>query len=98
MNAKRPAAASRKACLGRRMPITPPFMVLRERRSPPTVKSSSAGRKDSVKERLRGLGFSDADAAVLADHFLDAEARGKTGHGLSRVAWLAALPDLDPGA
>ena len=51
-----------------------------------------------MKERLRGLGFSDADAAVLADHFLDAEARGKTGHGLSRVAWLAALPDLDPGA
>jgi (2R)-3-sulfolactate dehydrogenase (NADP+) len=29
---------------------------------------------------------------------LDAEARGRTGHGLTRVDWLATLPDLDPGA
>jgi LDH2 family malate/lactate/ureidoglycolate dehydrogenase len=35
---------------------------------------------------------------VLADHFLEAERRGKTGHGLSRVEWLATLPDLDPDA
>jgi (2R)-3-sulfolactate dehydrogenase (NADP+) len=34
----------------------------------------------------------------LADHFLDAERRGKLGHGLSRVEWLASLPDLDPAA
>ena len=32
--------------------------------------------------RLAALGFSADDAAVLADHFLDAEARGRTGHGL----------------
>lgn len=51
-----------------------------------------------VEGRLRELGFSEPDARVLADHFLDAEARGKAGHGLSRVEWLAALPDLDPGA
>jgi LDH2 family malate/lactate/ureidoglycolate dehydrogenase len=53
---------------------------------------------DAITERLRGLGFSSADAATLTDHFVDAEARGKAGHGLSRVEWLAALPDLDPEA
>ena len=47
---------------------------------------------------LRELGFSEADARALADHFLDAEARGRSGHGLTRVEWLATLPDLDPGA
>jgi Malate/L-lactate dehydrogenase len=54
--------------------------------------------RDEVRARLGSLGFGEADAAVLADHFLDAEARGKRGHGLSRVDWLATLPDLDPGA
>jgi L-2-hydroxycarboxylate dehydrogenase (NAD+) len=44
------------------------------------------------------MGFSARDAALLADHFLDAERRGKPGHGLVRVAWLAELPDLDPRA
>lgn len=48
--------------------------------------------------RLRALGFSESDAAVLADHFLDAERRGKLGHGLARIDWLATLPGLDPGA
>jgi LDH2 family malate/lactate/ureidoglycolate dehydrogenase len=53
---------------------------------------------DDVLPRLRSLGFSAADAQVLADHFLDAEARGKQGHGLARVEWLAGLPELRPGA
>src|SRR2546423_6162345 len=54
---------------------------------------------DEVHERLAGLGFSEADARTLADHFLDAEARGKHGHGLSRVEWLSTRPiDLDPAA
>jgi LDH2 family malate/lactate/ureidoglycolate dehydrogenase len=35
---------------------------------------------------------------VLADHFLDADARGRSGHGVSRIEWLATLPDLDPTA
>ena len=35
---------------------------------------------------------------MLAEHFLDAESRGKPGHGLSRVEWLASLPGLDPTA
>jgi (2R)-3-sulfolactate dehydrogenase (NADP+) len=54
--------------------------------------------RDGVLETLRGLGFGDDDANVLADHFLDAEARGRRGHGLTRVEWLATLPDLDPSA
>jgi (2R)-3-sulfolactate dehydrogenase (NADP+) len=51
-----------------------------------------------VTRKLVALGFSAGDAATLADHFLDAERRGRTGHGLSRVDWLATLPGLDPSA
>ena len=51
----------------------------------------------NVLERVRALGFSDADAQTLAEHFLAAETRGKTGHGLSRVPWLETL-DVDPQA
>jgi LDH2 family malate/lactate/ureidoglycolate dehydrogenase len=52
---------------------------------------------EDVLETLRGLGFGEADARTLADHFLDAERRGKSGHGLSRVEWLATRPfELDP--
>jgi (2R)-3-sulfolactate dehydrogenase (NADP+) len=54
---------------------------------------------DDVRERLTRLGFSEADAQTLAEHFVDAEARGKRGHGLSRVDWLETLPvDIDPAA
>lgn len=35
---------------------------------------------------------------MLADHFLDADARGRSGHGVSRIDWLATLPDLEPTA
>jgi LDH2 family malate/lactate/ureidoglycolate dehydrogenase len=52
-----------------------------------------------VRARLEELGFSEGDAETLADHFLDAERRGKLGHGLSRVAWLETRPlELDPAA
>ncbi|HEY7795593.1 MAG TPA: Ldh family oxidoreductase [Gaiellaceae bacterium] len=51
-----------------------------------------------AEERLRALGFSAADARTLAAHFLAAEARGKLGHGLSRIDWLETLPDLRPDA
>ena len=54
--------------------------------------------RDDVLTTLEELGFSGANAGVLADHFLDAEARGRRGHGLTRVEWLTTLPDLDPGA
>ncbi len=49
-------------------------------------------------ERIRALGFSAPDAATLAAHFEDAEARGKLGHGLSRIDWLETLSDLRPEA
>jgi (2R)-3-sulfolactate dehydrogenase (NADP+) len=49
-------------------------------------------------ERLRALGFRAGDAAALAEHFLDAEQRGRPGHGLVRIDWLASLPGLDPSA
>jgi LDH2 family malate/lactate/ureidoglycolate dehydrogenase len=56
-------------------------------------------REEDVLETLRSLGFGDGDARTLADHFLDAERRGKRGHGLSRVEWLAGRPfELDPSA
>jgi LDH2 family malate/lactate/ureidoglycolate dehydrogenase len=48
--------------------------------------------------RLRELGFSAADARALADHFEDADRRGKHGHGVSRIEWLAGLEGLDPAA
>ena len=54
--------------------------------------------RPDVERRLRALGFSDADAGTLADHFLDAEARGKLGHGLSRVDWLETLEGVRPDA
>jgi LDH2 family malate/lactate/ureidoglycolate dehydrogenase len=54
-------------------------------------------RPDEVIPALQDLGFEDEEAQILADHFLDAERRGKRGHGLSRVAWLQTQ-DVDPAA
>ena len=59
---------------------------------------ASISKRAEVLERLRQLGFDEPDVEVLADHFLDAEARGKAGHGLARVDWLSSLPDLRPKA
>ena len=53
---------------------------------------------EPVAARLCEIGFSEADAQTLADHFVDAERRGKPSHGLSRIDWLAGLPDLDATA
>jgi LDH2 family malate/lactate/ureidoglycolate dehydrogenase len=50
------------------------------------------------EERIAALGFSAADTATLAAHFLDSEARGKLGHGLSRIDWLETLEGLQPDA
>ncbi len=52
---------------------------------------------DEALPRLRALGFSDDDAQALADHFLDAERRGKQGHGLARIEWLETQ-QFDPEA
>jgi L-2-hydroxycarboxylate dehydrogenase (NAD+) len=53
---------------------------------------------EHVLARLRALGLAEADAHTLADHFLDADRRGKTTHGVARVAWLETRPDLRPDA
>ncbi|MFL5918563.1 MAG: Ldh family oxidoreductase [Gaiellaceae bacterium] len=47
---------------------------------------------------MRALGLAERDAQTLADHFLDAERRGKKGHGLTRIAWLETLEGFDPHA
>ena len=54
--------------------------------------------REDVLDRLRRLGFAERDAQTLADHFLDAEARGRPSHGLTRVDWVATLPGLQPNA
>jgi LDH2 family malate/lactate/ureidoglycolate dehydrogenase len=54
--------------------------------------------RNEVVETLLGLGYGEDDATTLADHLLDAEARGKRGHGLTRVEWLTTLTDLEPEA
>jgi LDH2 family malate/lactate/ureidoglycolate dehydrogenase len=55
-------------------------------------------KRDEVLAKMTVLGFDEDDSRVLADHFLDAEARGRQGHGMTRVEWLSSLPDLDPKA
>lgn len=50
------------------------------------------------EERIAALGFSEADTATLTEHFLDAESRGKLGHGLSRIDWLETLDGVRPEA
>jgi len=47
--------------------------------------------------RLLALGLGHEAAAVLFDHFDDAERRGKEGHGYARIPWLEEQP-LDRGA
>ena len=45
-----------------------------------------------VEGKLRALGFAEPDVRTLADHFRDAEERGKTGHGFSRVTGWRRCP------
>jgi (2R)-3-sulfolactate dehydrogenase (NADP+) len=52
-------------------------------------------RPEDARPRLAALGFRAEDVEVLAAHFLDAEARGRLGHGLSRIEWLETWPELD---
>lgn len=53
-------------------------------------------RPDEARPRLARLGFAAEDVETLASHFLDAEARGSLGHGLSRIEWLESWDELDP--
>jgi LDH2 family malate/lactate/ureidoglycolate dehydrogenase len=49
---------------------------------------------EDARPRLAALGFRPEDVETLAAHFLDAEARGSTGHGLSRIEWLETWEEL----
>jgi (2R)-3-sulfolactate dehydrogenase (NADP+) len=55
-------------------------------------------RPDEARPRLARLGFGDDDVETLAAHFLDAEARGQLGHGLSRIEWLETWDELSTQA
>jgi (2R)-3-sulfolactate dehydrogenase (NADP+) len=54
-------------------------------------------RPEEARPRLAALGFGAADVETLAAHFLDAEARGSVGHGLSRIEWLETWEELPVG-
>jgi LDH2 family malate/lactate/ureidoglycolate dehydrogenase len=55
-------------------------------------------RAEEARPRLAALGFRPDDVETLAAHFLDAEARGSIGHGLSRIEWLETCESIDAGA
>ena len=52
---------------------------------------------EEARTRLEAVGLDDDAVDVLHAHFADAERRGKTGHGFSRVPWLETL-DFDRAA
>jgi len=52
---------------------------------------------EEARDCLRRRGLDEDAVEALLAHFVDAERRGKTGHGLSRVTWLETL-DFDPSA
>jgi LDH2 family malate/lactate/ureidoglycolate dehydrogenase len=51
-------------------------------------------RPEDARPRLAALGFGRDDVETLAAHFLDAEARGSVGHGVSRIEWLETWEEL----
>jgi len=55
-------------------------------------------RPEEARPRLAQLGFGADDVETLAAHFLDAEARGRLGHGLSRIEWLETWEELNTTA
>jgi LDH2 family malate/lactate/ureidoglycolate dehydrogenase len=55
-------------------------------------------RPDEARSRLARLGFGAEDVETLAAHFLDAEERGQTGHGVSRIEWLETWDELNASA
>ena len=51
-----------------------------------------------VEARLQALGFDGRVAALIGEHYVDAELRGATTHGLERLRWLAGQGGIDPAA
>jgi LDH2 family malate/lactate/ureidoglycolate dehydrogenase len=62
------------------------------------LESQRMDRAAQTRRRLEALGFSPADSAVLAGHFLEAERAGRVGHGLRRVEWLEGWAELETSA
>jgi LDH2 family malate/lactate/ureidoglycolate dehydrogenase len=54
--------------------------------------------RSALHARAAALGFPDSSAALITDHFLDAELRGAPTHGAERMRWLAGFRDLQPHA
>jgi LDH2 family malate/lactate/ureidoglycolate dehydrogenase len=54
--------------------------------------------RTALETRAAGLGFDRERSALLADHFLDAEMRGASGHGAERMRWLSSFSELQPQA
>jgi LDH2 family malate/lactate/ureidoglycolate dehydrogenase len=54
--------------------------------------------RSALERRAGELGFDAPAAALLADHFLDAEMRGAGTHGVGRMRWIAGFADLRPAA
>ena len=89
--ALRPRLASRRGRSSRS-----PTAIDRSRGAASPARCRSSPERTAARARRRS-GSRHADAAVLADHFLDAEARGpRRATGSCGVEWLEAWPDLDP--
>ena len=54
--------------------------------------------RQALHARAAALGFPDGAAALITDHFLDAELRGAPTHGAERMRWLSGFRDLEPEA
>jgi LDH2 family malate/lactate/ureidoglycolate dehydrogenase len=54
--------------------------------------------REALHARAAALGFPDAAADLITDHFLDAELRGAPTHGAERMRWLSGFRDLEPTA
>jgi len=52
----------------------------------------------ALHARALALGFPESAAALITDHFLDAELRGAPTHGAERMRWLSGFRDLEPEA
>jgi LDH2 family malate/lactate/ureidoglycolate dehydrogenase len=52
---------------------------------------------EEARARLEALGLDGEPLAAVLDHFLDADARGKDGHGTGRIPWLETQA-VDPAA
>ncbi len=47
--------------------------------------------RSTMEARAGALGYQPDEAALVVDHFVDAEMRGARGHGVERLRWLRRL-------